>query len=212
MVPGDHLELDDVDVLNLSIPIFVLAAPDVEGCTAAVRIEKAITGEFVWGVKLFGTGLGGAAKITVKVRAGFSAARGEVKEVFVPVSVNAEKGVLRRRGKSIGPAVRVDADNLRPLGAVAPRLLPRETAFTLGALVERYPLAGDTTGALAEYEYLYERIAAGETEIGVKAFGVDLSLKASVERARSMTVNYQLAGGFDYELHGLGAGDGLVWA
>ena len=79
----------------------------------------------------------------------------------------------------------------------------------MGDLAERFPLAGDGSGAVATYEYAYKRSGEGDLNVGAKAFGVDIKLKATVELSNSITVTFGLVAGSDYELHRLAEGNGL---
>lgn len=81
-----------------------------------------------------------------------------------------------------------------------------------GELVTRYPLAGDASGALAEYEYTYEQGENRQLELGVSAWNSTVTMRANISVEEDLTLRYGLRGGFDYELHRLGEGEGLVWS
>jgi hypothetical protein len=209
---GRSVRVDASEEVELRIPLFVLAAAEVPGCTASVETQQERGGGLEWGITIFGTGLGGSAQVTVASSSKFSAASGEIKVVFLPASVTVEKVTMLDDGREVGHGHRVDASRLEKTGALGLRLLPEGMIPPLGALAERFPLAEDTTGAVASYEYTYARSGNGDLSVGVQAFGTGLRLKATVELSESITVAYGLAAGVDYELHQLAEGYGLLWA
>jgi hypothetical protein len=198
---------------RLLIPVFVLAAADVAGCTATVSMRQEHGVGLEWGVTVAGTGLGGAANVTVSSSATFAAASGEVKEVFVPAAVPVERVTVLENGRRIGDGFRIDPTALTVSREyeLAARRLPSEAAPAAGRLAKRYPLAGDVPGAVATYDYTYTSSQSRKMSLGVQAFGADLHVSASIAPSRSVTVTYGLIGGGDYELHELAEGCGLVW-
>jgi hypothetical protein len=80
-----------------------------------------------------------------------------------------------------------------------------------GPLTQKYSLVNDSTGALATYEHMLSWLDTRKLNLGVRAFGSDLGVHAKVERKTSITLTYELRGGFDYELHSLQEGEGRVW-
>jgi hypothetical protein len=90
-------------------------------------------------------------------------------------------------------------------------LLSPDSTPPVGDLAETFLLSGDTSGALATYEYVYTRSGAGALEIGAKAFNLDISVKAQVNISKTTTLTYNLRGGYDYGLRRLSEGDGLFW-
>jgi hypothetical protein len=211
-VSGRRFRVEAQEEVELRIPLFVLAAADVAGCTASVTTTVKKGGALKWGITVFGTGLAASAKISVTASSRFTASSGETKVVFLPASITVERGTMLRNGQAIGHGTRVDASNLKQSGAPALLLSPKGARPAIGAIAERYDLAGDTSGAVATYEYLYERSGGAELTLGAKAFGVDLSLTGTIELYESLTLTYGLAGGADYELHQVREGCGLVWA
>ena len=209
---GRKFQVEATRQVELRIPLFVLAAAHPAGCTAGLETQQERTGGLEWGVTLFGTGLGGSAKVAVTSSAKFSAASGEIKVVFLPASVTVEKVTVLERGRRVGGGHRVDASNLAKSGAPGLLLLGHGRTPPMGDLAERFPLAGDGSGAVATYEYAYKRSGEGDLNVGAKAFGVDIKLKATVELSNSITVTFGLVAGSDYELHRLAEGNGLIWA
>jgi hypothetical protein len=197
---------------ELRIPVFVLAAADVFGCTATVSMQREHGVELEWGVTIIGTGLGGGANVTVSSSATFSAASGEVKAVFLPAVVPVERGTVLKDGRRIGAGYRIDAASLAQSELELGVMLLRSEVPAMGKPVKRYRLADDAAGAIATYDYSYTSSQSRKLSLGVNAFGADMHLSASVAPSHSMIVTYALAGGTDYELHELAEGCGLIWA
>jgi hypothetical protein len=72
-------------------------------------------------------------------------------------------------------------------------------------------IAGDTSGGLATYEHKYENHRAGRIDVGVTAFGAQAQLGAEISISGEVTLSLELRGGFDYDLHALETGDGILW-
>jgi hypothetical protein len=198
---------------RLPIPVFVVAAADVAGCTAAVSMRREHDADLEWGVTIAGTGLGGGASLTLSSSATFGAASGQVKAVFVTVVVPVERVTVLEDGRQIGEGCRIDAAALRVSGEfeIAVKHLQDEAVPAAGRLAKWYPLAGDVPGAITTYDYTYTVSRSRTVSLGVQAFGADLHVSAAISPSRSVTVTYELVGGSDYELHELAEGCGLVW-
>lgn len=198
---------------ELRVPLFVLAAPAVAGCTATVSMRREEGVDLEWGLTIVGTGLGGAANMSVASSATFGASEGEIKAVFVPAIVPVERVTVLEEGRRIGEGFRIDPAGLAkspPLELGVMRM-PRAAVPAAGRLVNRYLLADDTPGAVATYDYSYANSGSGKLSLGVKALGADLHVSASIAPSHSVSVTYGLAGGSDYELHELAEGCGLIW-
>jgi hypothetical protein len=61
-----------------------------------------------------------------------------------------------------------------------------------------------------KYEYRSE--ASASIGIGIDVLGLEAKIRPSVSLNGSLALNYQLRGGFDYELRRVAAGHGLVWS
>jgi len=206
-----EFQVDAREDVELPIPLFVLAAPDRPGCSATVETRQDGTRALQWSVKIFGTGLGGNATLAAGSSSTFSAASGEIKVVFLPVSLPVENVTVFEDGDVIACGRRVDASKLERSGELGLLLLPKGASPPIGPVAQRFPLSGDTTEAVATFQYTYERSGGGELSVGAKAFGAELKLEAKVDLSESVTVTYELVAGVDYELHRLAEGDGLVW-
>lgn len=209
---GRSFRVDEVAEVLVRIPLFILSAAGKTGCTAQFAIGRSTAAQADWTVTVFGTGLGGGGIIKASADATFTCASGETKVVFAPVTMPVEKLTLLEKGRPVRQGWRIDASRLQKAGAPGIRLLPRESVVVSGPVAEKYPLRDDQSGAIASYSYKYEASSKIGAQIGLKASGVDLSLKSQVELGQSVTLNFGLRGGFDYQLHLVDEGQGVVWA
>jgi hypothetical protein len=195
--------------IEVKLPLFVLAAPGVKGATVAFEQTKTRASGVNWSISLAGSGLSGEVTVELSMSAGFEASARETKLVFLPVTVVVEK--LRVAPGS--PATfRVDLEGLRDQQpAPGLLLLARGARPAQGSFAQKFSLAGDTTGAPATYKYTYNKTKTLGMNIGIKAYGADLSLGYKPTMSTSVALTFTLPGGHDYELYRLAEGDGLLW-
>jgi hypothetical protein len=203
------LEATDADV---RVPLFVLSCPDVDGCAAAFDREEMRGHALAWSLTVYGSGVGGSRDVSASASAGFTAAAGETKLVFIPLTVTVQRVAVLEAGRQIGTGVQVDGSSVRTDSNPGLLLLPPGTTPPEGAPVQRFPLAGDTTGALATYQWKYTRTSKRNAEVGLEAFGMKASLKVGSELSTQVVLKYELRGGYDYVLLNVAQGDGLLWA
>lgn len=203
------LETTDAEV---RVPLFVLSCPDVNGCTAAFDREEMHRRSLGWNMTVFGTGVGGSREVRASASAGFMAAAGETKVVFVPLTVTVERVAVLESGRQTSTGLQVDARSMRTDSSPGLLLVPPGATPPAGAPVQRFPLAGDTSGALASYRWKYERTAKLEVNVGLEAFQSKVSLKIGTELTTQVRLEYGLRGGHDYVLLRAAEGDGLLWA
>ncbi|MEV1177558.1 hypothetical protein [Nonomuraea sp. NPDC049784] len=205
------IQVDKSVDVHVHVPLFVLAAPEVTGCKASFKTQEKTAQKLGWKVSVLGAGLEDSGVLEATISSSFNAVSGETKVVFVPISVPVEKVTIIESGHTIGEGHRVNAKELRVTGNPGLLLLPPRDAPPIGDLAERYPLAGDATGALATYEHVLSSMFGHSLNIGVQAFGSDVGIRTAIETSTSVTLTYELRGGFDYELHFLAEGQGRVW-
>jgi hypothetical protein len=208
---GRKVVVEERELVNLKLPLFLLAAPSAAGSTAQFTTSVERGSGLGWSISLSGTGLSGEAKVDASLSAGFEAAAGEAKLVFLPVIATAEKLRVTEAGRQ---SVRIDLSEMRRDEGVAPGvvLLAPDARPPIGAVEQTYPLAGDTSGAPATYKFAYKQTKSHGLKVGIKAFGADLSLESSSTLETSVSLSFGLPGGRDYELHRLAEGDGVLWA
>jgi hypothetical protein len=210
---GRSIRVDEVEQLQIRLPLFVLAAASVPGCSARFATETTQEGQLEWSVTIYGTGLGSGGSVTTSVSAEFSATSGETKVIFLPVTVKVERVTVLEHGRRVGRGRRVDASNLQSQQqSPGLLLLAADAVPPVGKVANRFPLSGDTSGAIATYGYRYQAGNRKNLQLGLKAFGADIKVKTEVMMQRDIRLSYGLRGGSDYELYRLADGDGLLWA
>jgi hypothetical protein len=160
---------------------------------------------------VFGNGLGGSQELKLSAAASFSAAAGETKAVFQPVTLTLQKVAVLRNGRQISSGVQVDSASAHTFSSPGLLLLSPEVRPPAGAPVYRFPLAGDTTGALATYTWVYGRTFKKNLSLGAEAFNTKLALTVGTELTTQVMLEYGLRGGRDYTLLSVAEGDGLLW-
>ena len=201
----------DTAVTEVRVPLFVLAGADVAGCTATFDQQEMRSRPLTWTMTVFGNGLGGSRELKASAEASFTAAAGQVKVVFQPLKLTLQQVAVLLDGRQVGGGVQVDSGSI---GTASPGLLvlSAEARPPAGSPVQRFPLAGDTTGALATYKWIYARTSERNLSLGVDAFHTKLSLTVGTELTTQVTLQYELRGGYDYVLVRAAQGDGLLWA
>ncbi|WP_158761685.1 hypothetical protein [Streptomyces sp. NRRL S-146] len=198
----------DVDV---RIPLFVLSAPDAAECKASFERSDARGRALGWNVSVFGSGMAGAANLRTTASWKFSANRAERKLVFMSVRLTVLNVTIFERGRALERRQHIDISNLRCQNAPGLILLAPDVDIPCGELLNRYPLAGDTSGAIAEYEYRYEQSSNNSLEIGVSVPSSNVKAQVQISVDGTMTLRHELRGGFNYSLHRLAEGHGILW-
>jgi hypothetical protein len=214
---SDYFNDREIQVLETAetevrVPLFILAGAEVEGCTAAFDQEEMRARPLTWSMTVFGTGLGGSRELRTSAVATFTAAAGETKVVFQPLKLRLERVAVLQNGRRIGGGIRANSAEATTDASPGLLLLSSKTRPPGGPLLRRFPLAGDTTGALATYKWMYARTSKKTLSIGADAFRTSLSLTVGTELTTEVALEYGLRGGHDYALHGIAEGDGLLWA
>ncbi len=209
---GYSVHVDNCELVEYHIPLFVLSAPAVDGCRVTFTSEGLTKGEMGWNLILAGSGFTETSVIAVAVSANFGASSGEAKVVFLPVSVQVEQvAILDRNSHVLARGTRAFVAE----GPQAPTpgllLLDAGSEPDPGALVRTFPLAGDTSGEIATYEYSYTQSSPRSLAVSIHALGADVGLKGSQSLQQSLTLRYELRGGYDYHLHNAATEEGLVW-
>lgn len=199
-------------VTEVRVPLFVLAGADVAGCTAAFDQEQMRTRPLTWSVTVFGNGLSGSRELKASATASFTAAAGETKVVFQPLKLMVQRVAVLLDGRQVGGGVQVDSRSVRTDSSPGLLLLSSQAKPPAGASVQRFPLAGDTTGALATYKWVYARTSKRDLALGADAFHTKLSFTVGTELTTQVTLQYELRGGHDYVLLTAAEADGLLWA
>jgi hypothetical protein len=165
-----------------------------------------------WSMTVFGSGVGGSSELTASASAGFTAAAGQTKSVFVPLTVTSQRVLVLESGRQVSVGVQIDASSVRTDSSPGLLVLPPGMRPPAGPPIRRFPLAGDTTGALATYQWSYKQTSKPTVQIGFEAFNSKMSLKVGTDLTSEVTLKYQLRGGYDYVLLSTREGDGLLWA
>lgn len=203
------LEAADTEV---RVPLFILGCAEADGCTATFDREEMKGRSLSWNMTLYGNGASGSRELSASASATFTAAAGQTKVVFVPLTLTLQRIIVLEADRPIATGIQVDSSSVRADSSPGLRVLPPETRLPAGPAVQRFPLAGDTTGALATYQWTYQQTSEKHLEIGLEAFNSKMTLSVGTELTTLVTLKYELRGGYDYILLSAAEGDGLLWA
>jgi hypothetical protein len=209
---GREIRVLETAETELHVPLFLLAGADVEGCTARFDQESMRTRPLTWSLTVFGSGFGGSRDLKASAAASFAAGAGELKVVFQPLKLTLQRVVVLQNGREIGSGVQANSEDVRTDASPGLLLLSPSGRPPTGSSVRRFPLAGDTSGALATYRWTYERTTKKNLSIGVNAFNTNMSVTVGNELTTQVSLQYELRGGHDYALVRVAEGDGLMWA
>jgi hypothetical protein len=132
--------------------------------------------------------------------------------IFLDLTLPVEHIEISKEGQRIGTGFRIDGANVKPAASPGLYLLSAASLPPTGAEVTQFPLVGDTSGALATYQWTYKRSAKMMATLGVKAFNSSLTLSYGSVLTDQISLTYELRGGHDYRLLAAADGDGLLWA
>jgi hypothetical protein len=144
LLAGRGFRVDDVSRSEVRFPLFLLAAPTPEGCSATFSSTTMAGRALTWNVKLLGSGLGGSSNLRVTATWRFRAAAGERNVMFVPMTVTSAVVTLLDRTRVVGTTTQVIASEISTATAPGLLLLEPDAGPPLGRPMSRYPLAGDS--------------------------------------------------------------------
>lgn len=207
------IEVEDRVRINLKLPLFIISAAKAPGCATSFTMEHTRAQDLGWSVTILGTGLGADSAVSASASATFRVAAGESKVVFLPITVAVERVSVLDRGKPVSQRHRIDVSGLnKQTGDPGLLLLSEDAMPPLGIRKHKYELAGDRSGAIASFEYVYTQASDIPMKVGIKTYGVDLGLSFQTTLNRNVKLAYDLCGGYDYDLYQTAEGDGVLWS
>jgi hypothetical protein len=202
--------VEAVDFYTARIPLFVLGTPKDRGCTS--KWSRDIISGFSGGgtLHIAGNGLASGSASTYVSYSGFQADSSDIKLIFCDVKLRLVHIEIHEPAKPSVRTWRIDfADSA--LSAIGLLILAPNMVPPLGEFIRPYPLAGDTSGALATYSETYKQQKNKKANIGFKVQGVDLGLTTSFDCSDSIKIEFLLKGGTDYGLYYAKDCDGVLF-
>jgi hypothetical protein len=206
-------EVVDGSDVEVEIPLFLLSAPTVNGCDMAYSVEDTTNQKAELSLTFFGNGIVADTTVECKATSTFSAAPGEIREVFVPMKIRPRRvTVLGKGGAVVGTGLFAEPvqgkDIVRP-GVRRLTSSPYTADASKGS--ELYPLSKDIAGAKATYETFCTAGASYEVSLGFKAFNNDHTARLGLGVQRSIKLESTLRGGHDYRMSHTAQIPGVVW-
>jgi hypothetical protein len=202
--------IDSTTQSKLRIPVLILSAPAVEGCSISFTTSTQLDRNLSFRLTVYGSGTGGATKASCKAQCEFIVNDGNAKVVFLPAELTVGEVSVLAKGEVIGQGPQIQTIDF-PDADPAVTLIPRGAYPAAGALIKTYPLAGDTTGDVSTYRYDYNKYDNIGFSLKTQAFGLDVGLQVEVALLRTVGLTYTLKGGHDYSLHHVDEGVGITW-
>jgi len=193
------------------IPLFLLGCADVEGCTATFGRETSEVLALKWDMTIYGSGHSRSRELAVSVATKFSATAGQVKMVFLDLTLPVERIEIRKARRTIGIGVQINGAGVKPAASPGLYVLSAVSPPPTGAEITHFPLSGDTTGALTTYQWIYSRSNRSTATVGINAFNMKLNFSYESMLAEQTSLTFELRGGHDYTMLAAAEGDGVLW-
>jgi hypothetical protein len=207
---GISVRVEETERTTVWVPLFVLSAPDVPGCSVGFEASKMSGRALGWNITLIG-GLSGGKVVRTTSTWKVTAEAGEIKQIKVPIDLTIERCAVLRRRRATGRVIYQARAEDAALDAAVPSLIEGKERLLMGELKRRYRLSGDPTGAITHYVDTYERAGSRKTALELKVFGAQVSFEAEVQQDENVVLTFELRGGHDYALHYLSNGNGYLW-
>ena len=200
---------EETTSFSISVPLFKLHSPSVEGAKVTYRESDIADSENGWQVKLFGIGMGRTTTMKVGYACEFASARGECLQVFVPLvlTVNLvgvyKSGVLKSRGVRAEIAGIKDEWTLRQRSSETLSTDKCSGRSLQGKLkTETFPLSRHRSSQPAKFQRSWAFSTARTVELHLlEAFqGISIEPLAKVKRERQLLLDFELPGEHDYQL------------
>jgi hypothetical protein len=210
----EHYRIEDITTVGVHVPLFRLQAPKAPKAKVKYTLAAETEGEAGWELKIFGSGGGSSVRMKLKHSTTYEASDGACKLIFAPVVLKITRLSLLEGGRFVRSTVQAEVD-ASTKGAIVNGIEVLDAArcsrfdatdrqlFTI-------PLKDDTTGDLAQLERSVEVGGAMEAALGFKAFDVESTVKAKVERKEEVSLSLEVPGGHDYDVFGCRGIDGIT--
>ena len=208
---GHHTQVDDSQLTEVKVPLFLLTAPAIPGCSVELETSHTDANSVGWSLKLFGTGLEGGFKTATTMTSTFTAQPGETRQAFVPVTVEACRvTVTDDDGRILGHGYATHVH--KPTGMnPAARPVPASTGQPDGSTPQVFPLEDTEPGRASTYVMDQVSTAEHTISLGFTAFGQDQKITATVGLQHEVKLTCILVGGYRYFARNVDAQPGVVW-
>ncbi|WP_028644543.1 hypothetical protein [Nocardioides sp. URHA0020] len=190
-------EYGDVQQVTLRIPLFVLTAPNVEGCKTTLTRSTSVAAGWSLTLKFFGNGASLGQKATVSWTQEVSAGPGERSRLFLPLQVDVAEVTtyFDDHEEQVSYEVQLGKENLtvNKIGVDSPH--EWEPTGLKVPLIESL-LKESPEPVTQEVEYKFQ--TDGDFSLGFKAFSNDQTFKVEASLERTHKLAAELAAGHDY--------------
>lgn len=200
---------EDSTSFSISVPLFKLHSPTVEGAKVTYRESDLADNEKGWLVKIFGIGMGRTTTMKVGYACEFVSAKGECLLVFLPLVLNVnlvgvyKSGVLKSRGIRAEVAGLKEEWTLRQRSSETLSSDECNRASLQGSLrTENFPLSGHHGSQPAKYQrsWAFNTARTVELHLSEALKGISIEPLANIKRERQLSLDFELPGKHDYRL------------
>ena len=215
ILTGRRYEVEETIDVPVRVPLFRLHAPAVDGAKVTYSQKIESSGEAGWEIKVFGTGLGSSVTLKASHTTKYETSNGACKRIFLPVTIQVSRLGIYRGGDRVGTTIRTEVSRKGTEGGFVNGIeLLRTADCALVATSDRrlftIPAIDDSTGAPLEHEQTFAIGGSFEASLGLKAFDVESSVKAKVERQQEVSLGFTVPGGHDYDVYAPSGIDGIA--
>ncbi len=196
----------------LRFPLFLLSAPEVEGCSTALQRSSEHVVEGAFDLTIFGTGLTYSRSASVKATTAITVPHGDSELVFVDVPITVEHVEVKEHGAHVASGFRhqLAAKALEHLSMQVARV-PAERMPKFAEAIRTFPLEETDPGVVREDTFAYACTHEMELKLGFKAFGADQSATGTVSTLEGSELKVTLQGGHHYEAFHCTDMPGILW-
>lgn len=210
VLKGVSLRAEDTAEARVWVPLFVLSAPDVDGCSVTFEESRMAGRALGWKITLFG-GLNGGEAVRATSTTKIPAENGQMKQIKAPIDLTVERSAVLQRGKDTGRTVYQIKAERSKVEATVPELIEKEERLEIGELIRSVRLSRDAAGAPYEDTLTYEWTRSKSLSLDFKVFGAQLALDTQVQQDEKFELKYILRGGHDYAIHYTTDRHGILW-
>jgi hypothetical protein len=207
---GRSIEVIESQAREVRVPLFLLTAPPVTGCSVGLERKDTALKNVEWQLKFYGTGAEGVAEAKTSISVKFCAQEGQSKQAFLPVLVNTCRVAVKKRGKTIGTGFTYEADfisGMHPASFPTSRTNRKMHASAVGI----FPLEKDDPESTTVYGVEVDRQTGRTLSLGFKAFNTEFSLKYRAQLSLGIALTCNLRGGHRYIARGVRDREGILW-
>lgn len=210
-------KIEKTKTKTIKVPLFTFGAPSVDRSKVIYEEKTDFAETRGWVVSLVvpGIGMGSSQEFKTTFACQFSCECGEFKTIFVPVRIRVSKLGIYERGTRVDDGgLRITAEGGKSARNYRRGIESCKEADCRGFLeseVNEFLLSGNKKKNISKYTDQLSRAEPIDISIGLDILGVKTALQARVSLQKEIKLEYDLPGGYDYQLYQLKKQLGIGW-